>query len=125
MSGFLRSPLPDLLVCPKCGNAERTTACRFCGISKLKPYEPVVVDVPMIKDPEFESELGCVKVGFRGAVNGRDLRVVAIIGPPDPEVGILWPYPVDVVAVDEAGHPIELTYPEARYLTSTVADQLF
>ena len=77
------APLPDLLVCPKCGNVDRATACRFCGISKLKPYEPSpVVDVPMVIDKDFESDLGCVKVGFRGRMLAQDLRIVAVIAPP-------------------------------------------
>lgn len=121
-----RAPLPDLLVCPKCGNADRSTSCRFCGISKLKPYDPSpVVDVPMVIDKDFESDLGCVKVGFRARMLAQDLRIVAVIAPPDPEVGILEAYPVEVSAVDDAGRPVPLSYQEARFLSSTVAGQIF
>ena len=121
-----RAPLPQLLVCPKCHNAERTVACRFCGISKLKPYDPLpVVDVPMIVDPGFESDLGCVKVGFRSRFKAAGIRVVAVIAPPDPEVGLFDPYPIEVSAVDDDGLPVTLDYREARFLISAVADQIF
>lgn len=118
-------PLPPLTLCPKCGNAERTTACRFCGISKIKPYQPAVIDVPMVIDPSFESSEGAVKVGFRATLNDQALRVVAVIAPPEPDVGILQPYPIEVCAIDERDRGVVLSYPEARYLVSHVAGQLF
>lgn len=121
---FLRATLPDLTVCPQCGNADRSTFCQFCNVSKNDHFAKPTV-LPMVIDPAFESELGCVKVSFRGCLDFHLLRVTAVIAPPDPEVGILYPYPVECDAVDAGGKHFQLSYQEARFLTSQVFHQLF
>lgn len=123
--GTIQPPLP-LLKCPKCGNADTATACRFCGISKIKPYQPAPNSPRgLLADPLFECAEGAVKVSFRAELNHRPLRVVAVIAPPDPEVGLLDPYPLECIATDAKGVRIPLSYPEARYLASTVYGLLF
>lgn len=118
--------LPPLLVCEQCGNSDRTTACRFCGVSLIPEsvsYRHVVQGFAV--DATFESDYGAKRVGFRSVVESVPVRVVAVIAPPDVEVGILDPYPLECVAVSEDGVPIELTYKQARFLCSTVFHQLF
>lgn len=118
------SLLPPLIKCPRCLNAERTTACRFCGISKLEP-PPAVEKVGFAVEAGFASDFGAVKVGFRGSVDGQPVRVVAVLAPPDPPVGLLDPYPLEVQAVGLDGQRVALSYAQARLLCSDVLDQLF
>lgn len=109
--------------CPECSYKDRTTVCRFCGISKL----PKAIRKPLVpcfavaaKEPP-----GAIEVKFATVFRERKVDVRAVIAPADPEVGLVDPYPVAISVFNETGGRMNVTYREARALIGEVVGQLF
>lgn len=42
----MTAPQPPITQCPKCGNWDRTTACKYCGIKKV--FQDIAVSAAMV-----------------------------------------------------------------------------
>jgi hypothetical protein len=109
---------PEATKCPKCGYAEATTVCRFCGHDKLGPRQNVSFSVT-----HTSTGMKCVR--FSSMWKGQEIQAAATLVPADPEVGFTDPYPLYMIVADKAGNRLHLERSEERELLRPLIEVLF